>query len=62
MTVLYLFNNENPYYEKWKVGRPSFKQLEKRAKYFEYEKLLLEKLNSPKCFNYPISVLIPQKK
>ncbi len=33
-----LFNNENPYYEKWKPGRPSKKALDKRAKYWRWEK------------------------
>lgn len=32
-----LFNIENPYYEKWKPGRPSKKSLYKRAKYWEFE-------------------------
>lgn len=30
-----LFNIENPYYEVWKVGRPSNKALEKRALYWK---------------------------
>lgn len=34
-----LFNIENPFYEKWGVGRPSKKALQKRANYWEYEKL-----------------------
>lgn len=32
-----LFNIENPYYEKWKPGRPSKKALYKRKKYWEFE-------------------------
>ncbi len=31
-----LFNIENPFYEKWKVGRPSKKAIEKRNKYWMY--------------------------
>lgn len=56
-----LFNIENPYYEVWKVGRPSFKALEKRALYWKYEKKLLDKANSPKCANYSIKSITPKK-
>lgn len=54
-----LFNIENPYYEKWKVGRPSFKALEKRALYWKQEKENYRKQNQ-KCFNYKFT-LIPKK-
>ena len=56
-----LFNIENPYYEKWKPGRPSFKALAKRQQYWKHEKLLLDKANSPKCVNYSINSITPKK-
>lgn len=56
-----LFNIENPYYEVWKVGRPSNKALEKRALYWKHEKLLLDNANSPKCANYKFVSMIPKK-
>jgi hypothetical protein len=56
-----LFNIENPYYEVWKVGRPSNKALEKRALYWKYEKRLLDKANSPKCANYKFNSIVPKK-
>lgn len=55
-----LFNNENPYYEKWSVGRPSFKAIEKRKKYWGFESEQLAKKESPKCFNYKFTKLIPK--
>lgn len=55
-----LFNNENPFYERWKVGRPSFKALEKRASYWKYESENQEIKTSIKCFNYKAN-LKPQK-
>mgnify|MGYP003457378753 FL=1 len=48
-----LFNIENPYYEVWKVGRPSFVKIARRQQYWKQENLLLDKANSPKCANYP---------
>lgn len=33
-----LFNIDNPFYEKWKPGRPSYNALAKRALYWQYEK------------------------
>lgn len=32
-----LFNIDNPYYEKWKPGRPTQSAKEKRAKYWRWE-------------------------
>ena len=55
-----LFNNENPYYEKRSVGRPSFKAIEKRKKYWGFESEQLAKKESPKCFNYKFTKLIPK--
>jgi hypothetical protein len=55
-----LFNIDNPYYEVWKVGRPSKIALEKRKKYWELEKLRLDKQNSPKCINYKFKSIIPK--
>ena len=56
-----LFNIENPYYEVWKVGRPSFAKISKRQQYWKHEKLLLDKANSPKCANYKFTSIIPKK-
>lgn len=40
-----LFNNSNPYYEKWKPGRPSKAAIEKRAKYWQWEKIENSKID-----------------
>ena len=56
-----LFNIENPYYEVWKVGRPSFVKIARRQQYWKHEKLLLDKANSPKCANYSIKSITPKK-
>ena len=56
-----LFNIENPYYEKWSVGRPSKRALEKRSKYWRWEKYYTDKANSPKCANYKFKSIVPKK-
>jgi hypothetical protein len=35
-----LFNNSNPYYEKWKPGRPSKAAIAKRKMYWLYENVI----------------------
>lgn len=41
-----LFNIDNPYFERWKPGRPTKRALEKRAKYWRWEQYYSENKQS----------------
>lgn len=57
-----LIKSNNPYYEKWKVGRPSFAALEKRAKYWEWERQNNNLFEAPKCYLYTVKTPIKPAK
>lgn len=54
-----LFNIENPYYEKWKPGRPSKTAIIKRKNYWVIEKGKYD--GKIRCANYPIKLITPKK-
>ncbi len=59
-----LFNIDNPYYEKWKPGRPSKEARAKRNKYWRWEHFYSgqeTQAKSLKCLNYSINSPIKPK-